>query len=48
METILKHLRGDEQYKYLQKQLADIIDSERLPVVIQKIIDDINTNLTNH
>lgn len=42
MKEILQHLKGDEQYRFLQKLLEGIVNPNRLPVVIQKIMDDIN------
>ena len=42
MEIILKHLDGDEQYRFLQMFLDGIVPSEKLPETIRKIMEEIN------
>lgn len=42
MREILKHLEGDEQYLLLQKLLIDVVRPDRLPIIIQRIMDDVN------
>jgi len=42
MEEILKHLKGDEQYRFLQNLLRGAVKQEDLPKRIQEIMDSIN------
>ena len=46
MEVILKYLDGVQQYQYLQRLLIGIVPHEDLPIVIGKIMDEVNVTFT--